>query len=528
MQTIYIDISNKSILPTIYAKQGDVGRKFKAVVLENSVSREITVNEHFSAGYDGASGSGNYETIGERSAFEVYGNVVTVELATNMLQAPGLSNFCLTMNGEDGNVIGLWNIIVDVEETPGFLGDPIKDYYPGISAVLYVDQNLSKEQKEKARANIGSGTGNVKTVNGIAPDENGNVAVAGGLNETARALLITVLRNAVYTSDQFANITALENALASNMGGGESPDTPELTLVSIAATYSGGDVAIGTALNKLTGVVVKAVYSDGSTATVTDYTLTGEIAEGSNTITVSYSGKTTTFTVTGVAESGGETDIHDGYIPDGLEFRLDGIRNTESGHVANTNWSDVSGNNHAITINSANTTFNNDHIYTENRNTVKVTDHVALLSKLSNYTFEVVWKSPEVVQDRNNNPLVAVGDGAVNYPLLNCGKMITVGSNTTYGTYVSGETQINHYTITYDGTAQKLYHEGVLDAEIAANIDITAATKVNFFGNDAWSNHTKGYYYAVRVYTRALSAEEVKANYDNDIARFGTVGAEVA
>lgn len=180
MQTIYIDISNKSILPTIYAKQGDIGRKFKAVVLENSVSREITVNEHFSAGYDGASGSGNYETIGERSAFEVYGNVVTVELAPNMLQAPGLSNFCLTMNSEDGNVIGLWNIVVDVEETPGFLGDPIKDYYPGISAVLYVDQNLSEKQKEKARANIGSGTGNVKTVNGIAPDENGNVVVAGG------------------------------------------------------------------------------------------------------------------------------------------------------------------------------------------------------------------------------------------------------------------------------------------------------------------------------------------------------------
>lgn len=235
MQTIYIDISNKSILPTIYAKQGDVGRKFKAVVLENSVSREITVNEHFSAGYDGASGSGNYETIGERSAFEVYGNVVTVELAPNMLQAPGLSNFCLTMNSGDGNVIGLWNVIVDVEETPGFLGDPIKEYYPGISAVLYVDQNLSEEQKEKARANIGSGIGNVKTVNGKNPDENGNVEVAGGLNETARVLLIAILRNAVYTSDQSANITALENALASG-GGNDSGGSGEAVTITQSGT----------------------------------------------------------------------------------------------------------------------------------------------------------------------------------------------------------------------------------------------------------------------------------------------------
>lgn len=79
----------------------------------------------------------------------------------------------------------------------------------------------------------------------------------------------------------------------------------EVTLSSISATYSGGDVTVGTAVTDLTGIVVTATYSDGSTQTVTDYTLSGEIAEGSNTITVSYGGKTTTFTVTGVAESEG-------------------------------------------------------------------------------------------------------------------------------------------------------------------------------------------------------------------------------
>lgn len=79
------------------------------------------------------------------------------------------------------------------------------------------------------------------------------------------------------------------------------PDDPEVTLTSISATYSGGDVAVGTALTALTGIVVTATYSDGSTATVTGYTLSGTIAEGSNTITVTYEGKTATFTVTGVA-----------------------------------------------------------------------------------------------------------------------------------------------------------------------------------------------------------------------------------
>lgn len=79
----------------------------------------------------------------------------------------------------------------------------------------------------------------------------------------------------------------------------------QVTLTSISATYTGGDVAVGTSLNDLTGITVTATYSDGSTSNVIGYTLSGEIVEGSNTITVSYGGKSTTFTVTGVAESGG-------------------------------------------------------------------------------------------------------------------------------------------------------------------------------------------------------------------------------
>lgn len=77
---------------------------------------------------------------------------------------------------------------------------------------------------------------------------------------------------------------------------------PEATLTGISASYSGGDVLIGTALSALVGIVVNATYSDGSTATVTDYSLSGEIGEGSNTITVSYGGMTATFEVTGEAE----------------------------------------------------------------------------------------------------------------------------------------------------------------------------------------------------------------------------------
>lgn len=89
-------------------------------------------------------------------------------------------------------------------------------------------------------------------------------------------------------------------------GAAAPDDTPDVTLSGISASYGGGSVAAGTALTDLTDIVVTAHYSDGSTETVTGYTLSGTIAEGDNTITASYGGMSATITVTGVAESGGD------------------------------------------------------------------------------------------------------------------------------------------------------------------------------------------------------------------------------
>lgn len=79
-----------------------------------------------------------------------------------------------------------------------------------------------------------------------------------------------------------------------------------VTLSSISATYSGGTVSSGTTLDQLTGIVVTATYSDGSTTTLAagDYTLSGTLTAGQdNTITVTYQEKTATFMVTVEAES---------------------------------------------------------------------------------------------------------------------------------------------------------------------------------------------------------------------------------
>ena len=132
-----------------------------------------------------------------------------------------------------------------------------------------------------------------------------------GFTEAHIAALDGMFKVCAFTKD---DVSAEYAAFCTAFGieGGDLPDVPdvpdepdepvdpEVTLTGISAAYSGGNVAVGTALDDLTGLVVTAHYSDGTSQTVTGYTLSGEIAEGENTITVSYSGMTTTFTVTGI------------------------------------------------------------------------------------------------------------------------------------------------------------------------------------------------------------------------------------
>lgn len=134
------------------------------------------------------------------------------------------------------------------------------------------------------------------TVNSLTYIQGMNMYVSGVTSDNWNAGKVLYDKYSVYDAPDIPNIP-------------DNPDVPEKTLTSISATYSGGDVTVGTAVTALTGIVVTATYSDGSTETVTGYTLSGTIAEGSNTITVSYGGKTATFTVTGVAESGGDNEL---------------------------------------------------------------------------------------------------------------------------------------------------------------------------------------------------------------------------
>lgn len=71
---------------------------------------------------------------------------------------------------------------------------------------------------------------------------------ASGLDSTAAALLITIMRNGVYSTDQSANITALETALASGGSGDNGGDDSG----SISVTQNGTTLIISGVSSVLT------------------------------------------------------------------------------------------------------------------------------------------------------------------------------------------------------------------------------------------------------------------------------------
>ena len=137
-------------------------------------------------------------------------------------------------------------------------------------------------------------TGVVKSVNGVTPDENGNVEIAvsgssGSLNATASALLINILKNvSFYNADQTANITALEAALAmggsSGGGGTDEPDTPVDPDEPVVTTYS-----IVSALLYATSNNAAASVEEGASYTATITADDGYTLEGA-TVSVSMGG----------------------------------------------------------------------------------------------------------------------------------------------------------------------------------------------------------------------------------------------
>lgn len=113
-----------------------------------------------------------------------------------------------------------------------------------------------------------------------------------GGSDAVKVALLNCFAHVAWVDDQGQTYyDALYNALY-----------PPASLSSISAVYTqGGIVYTSDSLDSLkTDLIVTANWSDSTTTTIdaADYTLSGSLTEGTSTITVTYSGKTTTFDVT--------------------------------------------------------------------------------------------------------------------------------------------------------------------------------------------------------------------------------------
>lgn len=233
---------------------------------------------------------------------------VVINETQQMTAAAGKAVFELLI---DGGSHGTANFIVLVEPKPGdqadlsdsdlsLIQEAINSTTPAniASAVsTWMDENLSSPTNPVVDSSLtvsGAAADSKKTGDEISSLKSA-IAQGSGLTNEAKTALLELLQHVAYADDDGQDYyDALETAL-----------NPPTNLSYITAVYTqSGTVYPSTSLNSLkSDLVVTAHYSDLTTSTVSSYTLSGTLSEGTSVVTVTYSGKTTTFNVTVTAPS---------------------------------------------------------------------------------------------------------------------------------------------------------------------------------------------------------------------------------
>ncbi len=150
MQTIDLDICRYQAIQGIYAKQGDVGRKFRVRITDCGIDFPVPEGAKLSVWYSGTSGEGNYSEIAGKSAFTVEGSTVTVEMIAQMLMNKGGGTLCLIMNNEDGSQLGTWTIPYFAEAVPGMDSKSADQYYTAFSESVTKAVQAAQRSEELA------------------------------------------------------------------------------------------------------------------------------------------------------------------------------------------------------------------------------------------------------------------------------------------------------------------------------------------------------------------------------------------
>lgn len=329
----------------VRVSQYDYGRPIVFNILDGTQAATIDPSATITVVGTKPSGLGFSET-----ALTISGGAVTLNTTLAMTQESGLIPAEIRIEKQGSGNVGTANFILAVEKTPHAEGttDGTQESMQNLEARLQSEIDGLDDRIEALEEGQSGGSGltdNVKTaLLQIAQkvayiDEHGQTyynALYNALYPPADLVSITAVytqSGTVYTtaslddlksdltvsaewSDGSSSIVAdtdytLSGTLTEGTStvtvnyGGKSTTfdvtvTAPPTLQSITATYTqSGTVYDTDTLDSLkSDLVVTANYSDGTSTTVTDYTLSGTLAEGTSVVTVSYGGKTATFNVT--------------------------------------------------------------------------------------------------------------------------------------------------------------------------------------------------------------------------------------
>ena len=171
----------------------------------------------------------------------------------------------------------------------------------GVKAEAPIDSTLTESGMAADAAVTGEKISELNSDLNTLRDQIGQGGSGSGVSSAMASSLWEMLKKCAYISDDVsAEVNAFKSAWGIEESGSDEPTTAP-TLTSITVTWSSDSADVGTDPKTLISVV-KANYSDGTSRTVTGYTVTpSALAKGANTVTVSYSGKTSTKTITGNA-----------------------------------------------------------------------------------------------------------------------------------------------------------------------------------------------------------------------------------
>lgn len=210
--------------------------------------------------------------------------------------------------------------------------------------------------------------------------------------------------------------------------------------------------------------------------------------------------------------------------------------NTRSYSGTGSTWNDLSGNNRNATL-IASPTFENVkggaiNFKSANSNYATLSD----LGSLSRFTVEA-WVYFNSIPTTDYFPSIVtntyLGGSNVNFSLgFNgangtgfwngrlCGGFFNGAWRNTLGFIPAINTWYN-ICVTYDGTTVRFYNNGVQDSFLTyTGTPATSGSGVRIARRWDDTNYIDGYIPVVRIYNRALSATEVKANYDALKRRF--------